>query len=259
MAKVIAICNHKGGVAKTATTASLGFGLARAGKKVLLVDSDHQGSLTISLGWGLYEPLKITIKDKYMDVIEDRPLTKDGILTHEEGVDLLPSNLDFSSIAIPLINAYDRERVLKTYIDTIRDDYDYILIDCKPDLDLIVVNALVAADSVIIPVDATFLGACGMTQLFHTLAGVKKKLNRGLVFEGILMTMVNKRTNICKEMCEQVKENWNDICPVFDVQIPRQTYAAEVAAMGISIYKYKPRSTVAKAYEKFTQEVLKHG
>ena len=98
-----------------------------------------------------------------------------------------------------------------------------------------------------------------MTQLFHTLAGIKKKLNRGLVFEGILMTMVNKRTNICKEMCEQVKENWNDICPVFDVQIPRQTYAAEVAAMGISIYKYKPRSTVAKAYEKFTQEVLKNG
>jgi len=262
LGKVISVCNHKGGVAKTTTVMNLGIGLARLGEKVLLVDSDHQGSLTFALGYKDLSNVEVTINELMQKVIDDDEFdAHEAILHHPEGIDLIPADMGFALMDRKLTLAqYDRERIMKAVIDTIRDEYDFILIDCQPSLSNVVINALAASDSVLIPVEPQVLAAKGLTQLLDTIAGVKRHLNKRLQYEGILITKAEPRTNLAKSVISSINSTFGDeSIPVFDVVIPKTTRVAETAGLGKSIYLYDSKSEAALAYEKLSKEVLKRG
>ncbi len=258
--KTIAICNQKGGVGKTTSTVNLGIGLAMQGKKVLLVDADPQGDLTTCLGWSDTDNLNNTLSDKMMEVVqgkENNPFN--GILHHKEGVDLMPSSSDLFDFEISLVTAMNREVILKSYLSEVKDNYDYILIDCSPSLGMMTLNSLSAADSVIIPVQAHYLPAKCITQLLRTVNKVKRHINPNLKIDGILLTIVDNRTNLAKSTVDALRENFGSHIRIFKSQIPMAVKAAEVASKGKSIYAYEPNSTVSKAYTEFTKEVLADG
>ena len=256
MSKVIAIANQKGGTGKTTTTVNLGIGLAAHGKKVLLVDADAQGNLTDSLGYQEPDSLPIslaTILNKNM--MEEPYEINDGILHHGEGVDLMPGNIELSAIEVSLVNTMSRETILRTYIDAAKDKYDYVLIDCMPSLGMMTINALAAADSVIIPVQAHYLPAKGMTQLLQTIARVRRQINPKLTIDGVLLTMVDNRTNFAKDISFILRRDYGDKLRVFQTEIPLSIRAAETSAEGKSIYVHDPHGIAAKAYQAFTKEV----
>ena len=255
--KTLAIVNQKGGVGKTTTTANLGIGLANSGKKVLLADCDPQASLTVSLGYSQPDELEVTLTDLLKKVLLDEPFQPmDGILPHAEGVDLLPANIALSGMEVSLVNAMSRETILKQYLEPIRKSYDYILIDCMPSLGMLTINALAAADSVLIPVQAQYLPAKGMEQLLQTIAKVHRQINPRLKIDGILMTMVDARTTNAREITALIRDTYGGRIKVFDTEIPRSVRAAEITTQGTSIYAHDPGGKVAQAYHALTKEVL---
>ncbi|WP_457945449.1 ParA family protein [Caproiciproducens sp. LBM24188] len=254
--KVIAIVNQKGGVGKTTTCANLGIGLANLGNKVLLIDADSQGSLTASLGWHQPDELEDTLATVMGMILSDVAIPdRFAVLYHAEGVDLIPGNIVLASVENTLVNAMCREAILKQYIDTVRNQYDYILIDCMPSLGMLTINALAAADSVIIPVQAQYLPIKGLEQLIKTIAKVKRQINPGLSIDGILITMVDTRPKFTKELLQKLHENYDGKLRIYKNNIPLSVRAAEISAEGKSIYAHDPHGKVAKAYESLTLEV----
>lgn len=257
-AKVIAVCNQKGGVGKTTTALNMGAGLVREGKKVLLVDCDPQGDLTTALGYTRPDELSGTLSYLMSKEINDG-LGRDDLiactLPHAEGMDVIPSNIELAAMELTLFNVMSRETILKGVVDSYRPSYDYIIIDCMPSLGILTVNAMTAADSILIPVQAQPLSAKGMTQLLQTIARVKKHTNPQLDIEGVLITLADHRTNLSRETAQAIRQAYGSRIRIFPTDIPVAVRAAETTAKGKSIFAYDNRSPVAAAYTNLAKEI----
>lgn len=245
---IISVANHKGGVGKTATTVGLGGALQSKGFRVLLIDADGQANLTDSLGFSmdmdktLYEALKGK---------EELPICK-----HKDGIDVVPACLDLSAAEVELMNEPGRETILSSLLQPIRQNYDFILIDCPPSLSLLTLNAMTASDSLIIPVQAEYLAMRGMGKLINVIDKVKKRLNANLKIEGILLTMYDSRKNLHQSVAETVQETFKD--DVFATMIRTNVAIAESTSAKQDVFHYAPKSNGAQDYLKLADEVIAH-
>ena len=256
MCQVIAITNQKGGVGKTTTTFHLGIKLAQEGKRVLLIDADPQASLTASFGIRDADTLDTTLTNALQAIVEDEPIDPEmGIRTHEEGAKLFPANIELASFETAMINVMSREYIMREFVNIHRPNFDYILIDCMPSLGMLTVNALAAADSVIIPSQPSFLSAKGLDLLLHSVAKVKRSINPTLDISGILLTMVDGRTNNARDIATTIRASYGDAIRVFQTEIPRSVRAAEASMLGKSVFALDPHSKLAEAYKAFAKEV----
>ena len=258
--KTIAIVNQKGGVGKTTSTVNLGVGLAQAGNRVLLVDDDPQHSLTISLGIrNADDDLDTTLATAMQAEIRDESVPwEEGIIHSGEGVDLLPANIELSGVEMSLFNAMSREQVLKSVLSRVKENYDYILIDCMPSLGLMSINALAAADSVIIPSAPDFLSTKGLNLLIRTISRVRRQINPKLKIGGVFMTMANE-TNFRKDIVASVKAAYGKHLPIMQTVIPATVRLAEISTADHSIFKHEPKGHAAEAYRTLVKEVIDIG
>jgi chromosome partitioning protein len=257
MGKTIAVSNMKGGVGKTMTALSLGAGLVQQGKSVLCLDADAQHSLTVSFGISKSDKLPITLSTMLMNIINETDFElMTGIVHHSDGLDLLPSNSNLAGMEVTLAGLIGRETILRQYIEKVKPLYDYVIVDCAPSLDLLTVNALVAADSVIIPVVPRFLDAKGLELLLKSIAQIRKQINPTLSISGILLTMVDKRAHFTRDIITLVENAYGGNIRIFSEHVPISVRASESTAHGVSIFSYEPNGKVAAAYAALTREVL---
>ena len=250
MGKIISVANQKGGVGKTTTTVNLSTILAKKGKKVLLIDTDPQGNATSGLG--VSKDVELSVYDILIGDTEfDETLQETAI----KNLKVCPSNISLAGAEVQLVSMMSREQRLKTKLDKIKDQYDYILIDCPPSLGLVTLNAFTASDSVLIPVQCEYFALEGLGQLLNTVNLVKKHLNKNLEIEGALLTMYDARTNLSNQVVKEVKKYFND--KVYKTVIPRNVRVSEAPSYGMPITEYDPKSKGAKAYVKFAKEFLK--
>ncbi len=256
-AKVIAVTNQKGGVGKTTTAINLGIGLANQEKRVLLIDSDQQASMSSALGIRDPDHLDVTLATIMQNIIDEKEFPDDfGIWQHPEGIAFVPANIELSGMETRLVNTMSREYVLKAYVDQVRKNYDYILIDCMPSLGMMNINALVAADSLVIPCQPNYLSTKGLNLLLGSVMKVRRTINPSLKIDGILLTMVDGRTNHAKDIIAALRQSVGTNIRVFDAEIPRSVRVAEASMEGQSIYAYDRKGKAAVAYEALTKEVL---
>ena len=257
MAEVIAIANQNGGVGKTMTSVSLSACLALHSKKVLLVDLDPQGHSTKAFGYYDSSQYPLSMREVILSVIQDVPIDKEQLILHsDENVDIVPANISLAGINSTLESAMCRETVVKRFIDTVRDDYDFIIIDTNPSLDNLPINALTASDKVIITVQAEPYGVEGMADLLKSINMVKRNLNPDLKIDGILITMTDERTNLSKKIIQDIHKNFGQHIKIFNSTIPRCVKASESTGVGESIFVYDPKGSATKAYNVFTKEVI---
>jgi chromosome partitioning protein len=260
MGKTIAIASRKGGVGKTTTAVSLATGLAKQGKRVLALDLDPQGSMTVSFGVKEPEKLAVTVGSVMAGIIDETDCDPAaGIVHHTEGADVLPSNNSLSGVELALVQAMSRESVLRQYIGEIKERYDYQIIDCSPNLGLLTLNALAAADSVIIPVCPRFLDAKGLESLLKTVAQIKRQINPNLTIDGLLLTMVDRRATFTREVISTIENAYGGNIKIFSEHIPHSVRVTEASASGVSIFTHDPNGKVAAAYSAFVREVLSNG
>lgn len=250
MGKIIAIANQKGGVGKTTTTINLAASLAAEGKKTLIIDADPQANSTS--GYGI-DPKSMT-SSIYECLVDDYPMAGSQVATCCESLDLVGSRIDLAGAEIELIGKPERENVMKRSIAAVRDDYDYILIDCSPSLGLITVNALTAANSVIIPVQAEYFALEGITKLLNTIRIIKSKLNPSLEIEGFLLTMYDARLRLANQIYEELKGHFSSM--VFDTVIPRNIRLSEAPSHGLPALLYDPESRGATAHIALAREII---
>lgn len=258
--KVIALTNQKGGVGKTTTAVNLGIGLVKQGNKVLLIDADAQANLTMALGYSKTDDIPVTLSTLIQKIIENEPVDiQSGILRTDECIDLIPSCVELAGMEAALIDTKNRDSILKTCINKVKQSYDYVLIDCMPSLGMLTINALAAADSVVIPNQPHYFSIKGLEQLLRSVSMVKRQINPKLRIDGILMTMVMPRTRITQTVISTVKNAYGRNIKVFDTQIPFSIRAVEATAEGKSIFAYDKSGKVAAAYEQFAKEVAEIG
>ena len=257
---IIAVANQKGGTGKTSATHNLGTNLARQGKKVMVVDLDSQANLTMCMGYDQPDNLSCTMAHIFKGLIDENfAFQKEDYILHAEGCHLIPSSIQLSGIEPSLANAMSRENLLKQLLFSFKDEYDYILVDCAPSIGLLTINALAAATSVLVPVQAHYLSAKGLELLIGTIAKVKRNINPDLNFNGILITMYDGRLKFGKSIVSELREAYGQHIPVYETMIPQSVKAVENTAEGKSLYAYDNKCKVSLAYEAFAREVLAHG